>query len=559
MAASELTVKAYRGDGAALLAFDVDPSLTDDLAGFAIVCQPPKGDPYPLLNRLTFDDPIVAETSPTQKRAIQTDTAKAPLQKFHWSHFPRTVQPGAYRFDVTAMLFAKGTEDQVEPGPKQSVEVELVSAAYPKFQLAFTRGYVSSQAYVERFHDKPLIPTPQTVDYDTSPFDDQYEWLGSRARDLIFGFIDEAIADSSLSLDVFAFDLDEPDIIRRFEQLGPRLRLFLDNSKSHVDLDAEGVQPIELDAKALLTKSAGADNVKVGHFSGLAHSKVLIQRRGGTAVKALSGSANFSVRGLYVQSNNVFVFEDADTAGLYLTAFQQAWDHPPGEFDNSQIAEDWCALADDDAPPGAVAFSPHTEPPFSLDRVAEAIKDAKSSVLFAIMDIGTAKGAVTQELLRLPRPGLYAYGTTQKLDGTIKTTTPTDPDSPFIPFSYLKSQVPPPFDKEAGGGSGIVIHHKFVVCDFNDASPVVFAGSSNLAAGGETRNGDNLVMFSDREVATAYAVQAIQLIDHYRFRAVQSRATSAAPLRLKHRSERWAADYFDPDSPKCVERTLFVK
>ena len=44
---------------------------------------------------------------------------------------------------------------------------------------------------------------------------------------------------------------------------------------------------------------------------------MLIQKRGDTALKVLSGSANFSVRGLYVQSNNVFVFDDPATAALY--------------------------------------------------------------------------------------------------------------------------------------------------------------------------------------------------------------------------------------------------
>jgi hypothetical protein len=59
-------------------------------------------------------------------------------------------------------------------------------------------------------------------------------------------------------------------------------------------------------------------------------------------------------------------------------------------------------------------------------------------------------------------------------------------------------------------------------------------------------------------MASSYAVEAIKLIDHYRFRAVQHRATESEPLRLKKRSERWAADYFDPDSPRHLERELFV-
>jgi hypothetical protein len=101
--------------------------------------------------------------------------------------------------------------------------------------------------------------------------------------------------------------------------------------------------------------------------------------------------------------------------------------------------------------------------------------------------------------------------------------------------------------------------HKFVVCDFNGSKPVAYAGSSNLAGGGEQKNGDNLVEFTDPVVVSSYAVEAIKLIDHYRFRAVQNKATKQEPLRLKKRSEQWAEDYFDPDSPRHLERELFVR
>ena len=50
-----LSVSAYRGDGAALLAFDLDQAQTKDFAGFAIFCAPPTGHGAYLPNRLNFD------------------------------------------------------------------------------------------------------------------------------------------------------------------------------------------------------------------------------------------------------------------------------------------------------------------------------------------------------------------------------------------------------------------------------------------------------------------------------------------------------------------------
>ncbi len=104
--------------------------------------------------------------------------------------------------------------------------------------------------------------------------------------------------DQGLSLDVFAYDFDEPDIIRQLGQLGPRLRLYLDNSASHIGDTAR-------EPKAHDWLTAQGAQIKVGHFQRFSHDKVLIQKRGDTGLKVLSGSANFSVRGLYVQSKRV--------------------------------------------------------------------------------------------------------------------------------------------------------------------------------------------------------------------------------------------------------------
>lgn len=216
-------------------------------------------------------------------------------------------------------------------------------------------------------------------------------------------------------------------------------------------------------------------------------------------------------------------------------------------------------MSGQELPASAVSFAPHRDSAISLDRVAKAIDDAESSVLFAIMNVGNATGPVLDRIQAIgDRDDLYAYGTTQRLEGDIKTTAPSDPDSPFIPFGFLRDKVPEPFRAEMSGGAGYSIHHKFVAAT-STARTQSPTGARPTLPPGESKNGDNLVEFRDPAVATGFAVEAVRLIDHYRFRAVQSRATSQVPLRLKTRSENWAADYFDPDSPKHLERTLFVQ
>jgi PLD-like domain len=550
-----LTFKAYAGDGAVLLAFDVGEPLREDLAGFAIEYTDPKGKTSPVFNRLNFHDPVTADTTNKDRRRMATDTEHAPIQKFHWVHFPADVRPGDFTYRVSAMRYRPGTDDQVEPVATEEQRVVLMPKQPAKFQLGFTRGYLSSQAYLDRFGGEDFTPDPLSLDSDTTPFQEKWHWLGFHGRHLVFDFLDEALRDPDIALDVFAFDLDEPDVIARLEQFGTRLRLFQDDSATHVQKKPEGKRPLELDAIERV-KAKGAQ-VRTGNFSALAHSKVFIQLRGGKAVKVLAGSANFSVRGLYAQSNNVFVFDDPQAADLYEQAFEQAWESE-AKFRSSDIAAGWMPIESDALPACAVSFAPHKKPEVSLRRLADAIKDAKRSVLFAIMEIGTAGGPAMEEIRKLPgRDDVYAFGTTQKWDGALKVTAPADPNSPFIPFSYLKEKVPHPFRKELAGGSGQIIHHKFVVCDFNGEDPKVYAGSSNLA-NAERSNGDNLVEFADRDVATKYAVEAIRLIDHYRFRSVQKKATTDSPLRLKRRGEDWSSTFFAPSSPRSLERTVFV-
>ena len=72
----------------------------------------------------------------------------------------------------------------------------------------------------------------------------------------------------------------------------------------------------------------------------------------------------------------------------------------------------------------------------------------------------------------------------------------------------------------------------------------------NLAAGGEEENGDNLLVFRDPAICSTYAVEAIRLIDHYRFRAAMQDATKAEPLRVADPHQNWSKDYFDPWEPQ---------
>jgi PLD-like domain len=547
-----LTVAAYRGDGCVMLAFNFDQKPPVDFQGFAIQCTRPDGKVTVLRNRINFADPVTATTDPLERNKLTTDTDVAPIQKFHWIDFSSSHDPGKYIYTVSAMYGKPGAL-----APKQKVSVNLNLDFFKKgsLEIGFTRGFLSSQAYHDQFGNADIRPAgPKSFEFDTKPFDARYQFLGYHARPMILAFLDDCLGDESCTVDLFAYDLDEPDVIAKLVALKGRLRAVLDNAPLHSKPGA-----IEIDVAKALEVSAGEDHVKQGHFERFAHCKVFVKRdKNGKPVRALAGSANFSVRGLYVQANNVLIFNDEFTAGLYGQAFDEtfkAFDKTPNDttgFKKSTIAADWHDV------PGAdysVCFSPHTNSDTSLSRPAKALAEAKSSVFFAIMGLNGG-GDVIKAVTSLPdRKDLYSFGVTQneKSSGVRK---PGESDFSVTPFAYLRDHVPPPFNKEISGGMGQVIHDKFVVIDFNTANARVYTGSSNLAAGGEEQNGDSLIEIRDADIARLFAVNALGMFDHFRFRAKQRGATKATPITLDS-TGKWIDGYFMAGTVKLRERNLF--
>src|SRR5262249_22759923 len=148
----------------------------------------------------------------------------------------------------------------------------------------------------------------------------------------------------SLSLDMFAYDLNEPDLMAELIKLAAqgRIRVILDDDPKQHHLVPKAVAAAAASAAKKKTKAPAegqfekkfhqaatrAAEIKRGHFDRYAHDKILIVKKGTKptdAVRVLTGSTNFSVTGLYVNSNHVITFEDAGIAVEYAKLFDEAW------------------------------------------------------------------------------------------------------------------------------------------------------------------------------------------------------------------------------------------
>ena len=555
--AGGMSFKLYRGEGVALLAFDLEPAqASDDFVGFTVEVKYPGSDRWGALrNRLHFDYP------PELERPRSFRSTEAPFQKFRWIHVPTEVQSGEFRYRVTAryMDAAGALSEGAQVENAISLEPQTIDGFV---NVGFTRGFASSQAYADRFHNEagilppPGSPAAASLDHDMGPFESNYAWLGFEARRLILGVLDQVAADPELTLDALIYESKEPDILRRLEALGDRLRAIVDDhGEQGEEASAESISAARLAA-------AGAEIQRM-HFGRQQHNKVLIVRRNGQAIRVLTGSTNYSLRGLYIQANNALVFDDQAVAAKYGELFDAYWTAPK-KFRQNPLSQQWWVVRDDAASRVSLCFSPHSESALSLDPVARAIENAESSVLYSIVFLNQLSGVVREALDELMDRSLFSYGVAQRVGGL--AVTKPDGSRGLLPFAYLAENAPEPFRSEWSGqttGHSNMVHHKFLVTDFNGDRPTVYTGSSNMAAGGEKANGDNLICIEDRKVAIAYAIEALRLFDHFHFRVNARESDALQTLRLARPpapgEKPWFSQYYRTGHVKERDRKLFIR
>lgn len=570
-----LRVVVYAGDNKILIAMSLEDNLVNEsnnnLAGFAI-WRTVDGKEVCLGNRITFKGAIKPGKKLTNTK--WTDSDKAPFQKFRWVDVPPDGFDKEITYRVRALYF-KGNGTEMMAGPECSVPVKPAKVLHTHFRPAFTRGYIASQAYADKFKNRAIRPNgAKTPDFDTKPYQEQYEWLGGDAREELFAFITDCERDSSCRVDVFAYDLDEPDVVGAICNLGKikpkgRVRAILDDATLHSKKDPKtGKIPPEIKAAKLVKAALETDNVRQGHFGRYQHNKVFIKRdAAGRGQKVIFGSMNFSVRGLYVQANNVIVVEDARVAQYFADAFDIAFKgNVRAPAFRAQFPQRYLPGSSSDTaalPIFSLALSPHTDAKISLGPMTDRIRNAKSSVFFAVME-PKGKGTVLNSLRQIAAaPTIFSYGTVET-DKGLAVQDPKGALGMVTSYAALIKQVPPPFTKEfSDAGGGKHIHDKFVVVDFNAEDPTVFSGSSNLASGGEHDNGDSLAMIQDAAIANMYAIEAVALFDHYHYRKKVRESTKVQPLTLWYPGKPgmpvpWWKGYYDNANIKLRDRCLFA-
>jgi phosphatidylserine/phosphatidylglycerophosphate/cardiolipin synthase-like enzyme len=559
--AALFTLKLHRGDGMTLVAMnwkDVKPPK--DFVGFAIEYKEPGGDRFfALTNRLSFPG-AGGGVNPNRM-----STRLSPIQKFRWVHFPRNAElPGEFVYRVTPVFM--NDSDELSYGESQEAAIELRRETYPgKLNVAFTRGFMSSQAFVDRYESEGPISTllPASADaglafVPTHPkAKEALEWMGFEARQAILEVLDQAIADRKAQVRVVAYDLSEPDVLSRLERLGARLKVIIDDDGSHGEGDSGETQ-----ATTRLVASAGENNVKRQHMGKLQHNKTIVVD-GPKGRVAVCGSTNFSWRGFFVQANNAVVLRGKTAVTPFLAAFDAYWQNDGvagfGKTASAQLTD--LGLSGINA---RVGFSPYAKKNALLAKIADDIgKKTTSCVFYSLAFLFQTPGPILDAIKKVTQDDkIFVYGISDKRVGGIDLQKPSGNVAPVNP-SALGKNAPEPFKSEPTGGRGNRMHHKFVVIDFDKPTARVYLGSYNFSSAADTKNGENLLLIRDRRIAVSYVVEALRIFDHYHFRVAQQEARKdkkklvlATPPRSPGEKPWWDEHY--TDARKVRDRELFA-
>ena len=561
------TLKIHRGDGMALLAMNWKKGKPpNDFVGFAIEYREPGGIKFfPLNNRLAFPK-TDGGVNPNR-----LSTRFSPIQKFRWVHFPRNAEKnGDFTYRVTPVFMDDA--DKLSYGEFQEASLELRRETFPgKLNVCFTRGFVSSQAFVDKFGSDAaiatLLPAKAKDGLDFTPTHPKtkqaLEWMGFEARSAILEVLDQAIVDKDAKVGVVAYDLNEPGIVSRLEKLKGRVRVIIDDEGDH---GATG--SAENKAEQRLIQSAGAANVKRQHMGALQHNKTIVVD--GPSVQAvICGSTNLSWRGFFVQSNNAIVMRGPEPVKLFSAAFEAYFSN---DNDVDVFGKAGCAQFIPVGQQGINArlgFSPYSAKHAQLEKIAKDISEhTHSSLLFSLAFLFQTPGPIASAVSKvIAADKSFVFGISDKdatdvVEGGIEVQTP-DGKRRLVSAAALQKNIPEPFKREPIGGGGTRMHHKFVVIDFDKPTGRVYTGSYNFSGRADRQNGENLMLIRDRRVAVSYMIEAIRIFDHYEFRLVQQEAKDAKkelalqkPPRQPGEKPWWSKDY--TNERRIRDRKLFA-
>jgi hypothetical protein len=492
-----MSVRIHVGDAVALIALDVDPPRNDEFVGFQIQ-RDGKG--------LTFGDGGGPGADDLLRRFWYIDHAPAGPHSYEITRVSSDgiatalgiVVDTTVRSSSVAVGFTRGrTVVQTHASGNLNWDVAVGTSTEQVFDdtsraVGFDLGGEQSL--------RPL-GYPR-LDFDTTPYRDVYAVTGGTAYRMLCAYLDECIADERTTVDAIASHVDHPDLLHRFEQLGKRLRIVLDDSKGH----ARTFHMLQARLRASGCHATGY------HYQAACTHNLLIRRIDHNPVSVLTGSGSYSIQALHVWHHHLMRLDDAGLAYYFAQYFDATWQKQPASLNGTQVGN------------LGIRLSPSRS---FVDSVVKDVDAATSSVLFSLYE-SPSNRVITAIERAQKRPGVLVAGVIHR------------PGIVIVVFGSERMVVELPRPRFTFG------HGSFIAIDFNRPTALAIAGSATYSGTSE-RNGENAmaVVIRDRAIATAFAIEVLDAIDR-----LQGHASVG--------KQPWWWRYYDPADARSRMRELLV-
>jgi len=344
------------------------------------------------------------------------------------------------------------------------------------------------------------------------------------------------------------------------------------------------------DARAKLRSAGVPLHDRMFNNGHIGHNKFAVwSDDSGTARAVMTGSTNWTSTGLCGQANNALIIRSDEAADAYAQYWQRLLDDKfpnPNPLDSAGGGpqKQGSVIRKANQTPAEVPlvnghdvslwYSPNTkrttkgdETPPDLEVLFELMGKAEEAIFFLAFLPSRAGGhSIIQTAIDSGRTGkkplvVGAISDQTAMPGYVapdkEGATPEEREGtkPFtfdegrihVTLAMAINDVTGDFERECLKVGNAIIHDKVVVIDPMSKNCVVATGSHNLGFKASYENDENLLIFrGNQALATAYAVHALDVYDHYRFRAWQAKLKKEGKPTFSGKlndDDAWLHDY----------------
>lgn len=476
----------------------------------------------------------------------------------------------------------------------------LITTKHGNVSAAFTNGILSTQWLSHALGN----PTKDEVIAHIQKEGDQIrQYLTGDVLGMVRELLERAGQEDGAKVKLALYELEDEELQKLLVARSQQVRLILSNTSK--DSKTNEWDNENSASRSQLKNTPGLEiHDRMFNNAHIGHNKfAVLIGADGTPKAVMTGSTNWTFRGMCAQSNNAVIIESPELAKEYsdfwdrllndtnlftvpapLSAGTKNVQGPEIRAANAQPLSE-LALADNTdvtlwCAPNTAAKTKKDDVPPDLAAVYSMMRKANDAILFAVfLPSRSGKTSIIEEAISLGTsdPSLIVYGAVSdpmampnyvppppKGDGGDGEEDQPKGKKPPQPAVYDKGNihivraaaltsgdVVGDFEAELPRAGIAIIHDKIVVVDPLSDTGFVVMGSHNLGYKASYENDENLLIIRNNPtLVQAYAVHVMDLYDHYRYRAVQMELQGKGKQPwdgFLSRDAKWLDAWFKPD------------